>query len=686
MSDAQWPRVLVIGNNKANHYMMTTLWTNLPGNHRIRNNILQENFAFVVTTPEDPLEYPVLKDIQDLKTFYSKFWPVTYTTGSRYPFPSDQVKLANPLDIPTSIVSAGDLQALEGCLSQHHPEILVINYEEVEESWLMLARCMRALERLKISRPTEFHLPLLLLAAARGDEWEQQSLGDANHYYDALCKQYQEDLAKDLSYPQHAHYDHFQRELVGESIIDSLADVEEIISGACRSFRNPARAQFIEINACIPNRPGALATYVAKLAGIDFHPKPKAEIDKLWQHVNGLHVGSSALLPSYQYMRDITLDPDCKAFALTGYATLVPSTEDHPWEDERNDKTPLVVRVFANDGRNYAEREGDPDAALFTIDKTMPSRILQRIKEPDSPGVPHVIDRLTARKAGVHNTVHEFHKVLLDPQQENHTGKYACPGMTICRIAAFQNYVVASNRLRLQRLAVAPNDLNIRDEKLLHTRNYYCCANMGQATDVEVPNDKSPYARIFCCCHGSDQPGLIAMVLNTLLFKSKFARRRATHRPEDDWVINIDYFKHISCQNHYFTLNRLFGSFAKKPDEAPSKSSLTLPLHLLRILPIGTMDSAKQWYHYARMLHSFLNGLEDNRQYKFYWLDGEREHHDGISDVPRFDEENRHGFPVVLVIKRERSEELRQTDQKKFCELCGLLPKEYDCKKLRVWV
>jgi succinate dehydrogenase/fumarate reductase cytochrome b subunit len=669
----QWPRVLVIGNNKANHYMIETLWTNLPDDHKSRNKIVKDNFAFIVTTSEDPLEYPMLKDAKNLEV-YDKRWPATFITGGRYPYPPYAVTPSEPINIRTRVVNAADIGALESCLEDHHPEILVINHEEVEKSLLMLSRCMRALERIKTRRPSDCHFPLLLLSTARGDEWEQLSLGDATRYYDALCRMHKEDLAKDVSYPGHAIYHHRQRELMGESISDSHADAEELIAGACSSF---LEKKFIEINSCLPNRPGALADHVARLAGIEFEPNSKAGIDELWQRANPQSGGRSALLPSFQYLRNIMLDPQRRGFALTGFAILAPMVEKTVPSSREKKEAPLVVRVFANDGRNYIERERDED------DPSVLSN-LQEIKDSPSPGVPQVIDRLTKRLPEAHNTVGEFHQTMLDPQPNGYTGEYACPGMNICRIAAFQDYVLASNQLRVQRLAVAPNDPACRDEKLLHARNYHCCTSLPKATKAEIPHPDSPFARIFCCCRGSHAPGMIAMVLNTLLFRSKCAFQLASGEPKDDWAINIDYFKDISCQNSHFTLNRLFGFFVKKPGQAPSE--VFMPLHLLRILPIGGMNSAKQWYDYVRALHYFLNGLEPKNQYKFYWLDEKRKPHGDIDDVPQFDRKQRRSFPVVLVIKRLRSEQTPEADAKKWCDLCSTQPKEYDCRKLRVWV
>jgi len=697
MTGKWWPRVLVVGNNRANHYMLERLWINLPGDHRSRNKILKRHFAFIVTATEGAQAHPVLKNIASQET-YDQGWPATYITGGRYPYSSAEIEPEEKFNVPSRMVNASDIRALEDCLEEHRPEILVINHEEVDKSLIMLSRCMRALERIKTRRPANFGLPFILLSATRGNDWERLSLGDASRYYNALCYLHNEDLIVDLSYPEHAHFDHFQREQIGESIVDSLADVEEMIAGARATLRpllmppmvkspasksqRPAKPQFIEVNGCLPNRPGALATYISRLAGIDYEQKSNAEIDSLWRKINGLNDDSQALVPSYQYLRYVKFDPEQVGFGLSGYATLAPPENSLSAE---NENLPLVARVFANDGRHYSEHEDDPDAKKFTIDKALPKRVLDTIIEPLPPGVPQVIDRLTARKpAGSHNSVEGFHRIMLDPQPNKYNGQYACPGMTICRIAAFQDYVVASNSLRLQRLAADRTNPSYQNDKLLHVRNYYCCAGAPRATTKEIPNIDSAHARIFCCCRGEDKPGLIAFVLNLLLFRSNIRPQPATGDPEKDWVINVDYFKDISCQNPHFTLNRLFGSFKEKPRAVAGEP--LVPLQVIRILPIGSVESARQWYYYARTLHAFLNGLQEQPLFRFYWMDETRAQREEINKPPEFDGKNRRSYPVVLVIERSSLKQQRHAASDEFCDLCGIQARDYDCRKLRAWV
>jgi len=670
-----WPRILVIGNNKANHYMLETLWTNLPGKHKERSEILRNNLAFVVTAAEDEQAYPMLRE-SNSKEVFDLHWPATYVTGGRYPYPASQVSSDDVLGVPTRVVNAADILALEACINKHRPDIMVINHEEVTQSLLMLSRCVRALERIKTSQSDQFKLPLLLMAAARGDEWEELSMGDASRFYNALCLMHKEEVARDVSYPEHASYQHRQRKLIGESISDSHADSEEIIAGARNVFLDPKNPRLVEINACLPNRPGTLATYIARLAGLRFQGKSKEELDQWWQQCNTLPSEHAALLPSFQYLRNIMLDPERTGFALTGYATLAPVIKDIPSGSTEDQDAPLVVRVFANDSRNYVEPEKDEDELP---DGSSP----QWIEEPSPPGVPQVIDWVGGREPGSYNTVGQFHEVMMDPQPP---GDYSCPGMNICRIAAFQDYVIASNHKRLERFAASSDDPAHRDAKLLHARNYYCCSGMQRAIPLEIPSPSSPYARMFVCCKGTHDPGMIATVLNTLLFRTRIVIPVDEQR-KDKMVINIDYFKDISCQNSHFTLNRLFGFFKEPPRGGGAQN--IMPMHLLRILPIGGVASARQWYYYAKALHRFLNTFDKGRAYKFYWVDEQQVTHEKLEDVPQFDAANRSSFPAVLVIKLERGPEGKQAkkvSQVEMCDLCHIQPKEYDCRRLRLWV
>ncbi|MCK6619325.1 MAG: hypothetical protein HUU32_12135 [Calditrichaceae bacterium] len=690
MEKDQWPKVLIVGNNKATQFMLETLWIYLPGTPGNRTRILKEHFAFIVTSPEQSIGYPILKEEGKNQPFDLR-WPALLVTSSRFPYQSGE----SPLDIRdflqlTRVVNEADQNAIQACIEEHQPHILVLNHDAVDKSPLLVSRCVRALERLKSQYQEKFHLPLILLTAVRGDDRERQVLGDASRYYDAVGKMYKEPLALDASYPSPARYAYYAREVIGESISDALADAEEVIAGARRSFSIPIgrkgaikrarekEKQFVEISTCLPNRPGALANFLARMAGVEFDPPKKETIEELWRRGKTAAETVEPHMPSFQYMRNIILDPAGKGYALTGYALLVPIPEDSPIFDPPSPETSSVVRIYANDGRNYLETEVDPDELYDQKDSAILAEKYKNVVEPPSPGVPNVIDRLTRREAGKANNIGEFREVLLDPE---HNGKYACPGMSLCRVAAFQDYVTASNYRRLARQAEMGSQQSKED--LRNARNYYCCTGIKPTREAEKPAADSSYARVFCCAYGTNDPGMIAMVLNTLIFRPQVFRPAHEDEAANNWVINIDYFKDVACQNSYFAMNRVFGYFQEKKKTHESGQP-ELPLHLIRILPIGGVKSAKLWFTYARALYHFIDRGPGKNRYRFYWIDGNHQQHLGLEDLPAFREDDRTSSPIVIVIKRT-PEESKVADPKR-CKICGLEPREYDCSKLRVWI
>jgi len=634
MKGDEWPRVLVVGNSKSNHFMMEMLWTYLPGNREKKSDLIRKNFAFIVISSGELLGYPALKDKSN-QAIFDMYWPKTFVTGGRFPEQVDQIKRVDELKLDTRMVNEADTMAYETCIRTLKPLLLVINHDEVEKSPLILLRCMRAIERLKMQDIKNFRLPLILLSSARGDEHESLVMGDSSRYYDALCKIHHEPLAEDNSYPQHSRYDHYNRELIGESISDSLSDAEEIIAGARRSFSGRGGKQFIEITGCLPNRPGSLANYLATLAGLKFVKKEWQDAKEAWAETIEQAKSIQPHLPSFQYLRHIKLDdPQQHGFALTGYAALIPIAENSFVFREPPEKSNQVARVFANDGRNYVEKMLDPDETFTIAEKNDLLKKLERIPEPRAPGVPDVINRLTRRTdRNKRNTVEEFKEVMMNLQEDGTTGKYACPGMNLCRIAAFQDYVAASNNLRLA--MQSPPGAEKPDE-LWHAKNYYCCKEIDNTKDEEKPTLASSYARVFLCSSGLSIPGMIARVMNSLFFKLDHTRLEATGNPEDDWIMNIDYFQHITCQNTYFTMNRLFGILEDKPTPEEAKKPLVFPLHLVRIMPIGNIESAKHWFIYARTLYHILN-KHSGEKFRFYWLDGNRIPRLEVDDIPTFD-------------------------------------------------
>ena len=348
-----------------------------------------------------------------------------------------------------------------------------------------------------------------------------------------------------------------------------------------------------------------------------------------------------------------------------------------------------VVRIYANDGRHYVEKDStllemeEMDEMYGKQIRKLISKKLSKMDEPASPGVPDVIDGLTGRPRGRRNTVEEYRQTILDMKDDGtgSAGKYACPGMNLCRIAAFQDYVSGSNSIRLS----TNNTGKKMNSELLHTRNYYCCPDIQDiANDLEKPNSNSAHARIFCCAKGNNLPGMIAMVLNVLNFRLKHERIPAGNTDKDKWLINIDYFNHITCQNSYFTLNRLFGVFVDKLSQPFSQAITELPLHTIRILPIGGVQSARLWYQYAFALYEFLKEAGYSTL-KFFWMDENRKKHDA-SKIPAFNETVRKDYPILLVIKLPMKRNKAGEIDNSMCRICGRQKTQFDCSDFRGWV
>ncbi len=700
LKQGELPRVLILGNSKANHYMLETLWGYLPGSYAEKAEAIKQNVAIIVISPEQESGYPVLKDARTGEDeVFDRYWEATYVTGSSYPHPIEDADCCTGLKIKTRLINDVDTMAIEACIARHRPHIMIIDHDEMNKLRLLLPRTIRSVERLKKRLKEEFLMPMLLLCTSRGEERELQLLGDVSRYYNAMGKLYQEPLAISNSYPAHARFDHYTREIMGETIIDSLSDTEQIIVGARnsllrheqslskKSLKKKSRAdQFIEICGCLPNRPGALTNYLNRLAGLSFVPPSSNIIKRLWQAHRTDSTNAIPHLPSFLYLRKITLDDaETRGFSLSGYAALVPIDESSPIFQENSGQESLVTRVFANDGNSYAEKEMDPDARYENMEEELLKNRLKAVPEPPFPGVPDVIDLLTKREGRKRNQITEFKQVLLDIGEDGTEGCYACPGMNHCRIAAFQDYIIASNENRLSRPEDSqPEDSS--DRELWHARNYYCTNAVPPASASEVINPDAMHARIFCCSYGENKPGMIARVLNA--FYLRFEHKRSLEPDENGkaWMINIDYFKGIVCQNPYFSLNRLFGTFTEVTSPKEKLAPLEFPVSVIRILPIGGVDSAKLWYTYARTLFEFISdNIRDNEGksiFKFYWFNQNRNKPE-MDSIPKFKAGEPKTIPILYVIKRTDLPEAKDLEQ---CKICGLMDAEHDCRKLRAWV
>ncbi|MGH1364032.1 MAG: hypothetical protein ACRBF0_10780 [Calditrichia bacterium] len=661
----KWPKVLVVGNNKSNHYMLETIYAYFPGDHLTKSQTIERNFAFILLDTGVSV-YPTLRE--KANGAFTHVWAEGFVTGGRFSASIDKTRENSYPQLKTRILNDGDNAAIEACILDQKPDILIINHED-NAAPMILSRCIRSLERLKSSE--NLPLPLLLLATTEGDKHEKHRLGDYSRYYDSLSGLYSEPLAMSPFYPTHARYSHFTGELKGGSIVDSMADTEEIVGSARRSLLSkydedaaPEYGRFLELNSCLPNRPGALADYLAKLANLRFGKT------KIPENVAG---EPAFMLPSFQYLRNIIDDLDSSNFYLTGYATL--STVDKAIISKTSENGQAAVsRLYVNDGKNYV----DP-APLETplSDNPLGRHIqghLEAINDPVGIGVNEVIDRLTVREAGKANTVAEFKGMLFDKvineAEDGGKGKLACPGMNLCRIASYQDYIIANNSDVLKN-GEAPVDTD-RTTPLRHARNYQCCSSVPVSSSNTLSVDKQPLARIFCCSQGGNGPGQLAIILNSLLLRKDF--QKSDNSENLDWAINIHYFKGISCQNTMFSMNRIFGVM----EESQDLEQHEFPVKLIRFLPIGGLESIKHWWSYSKLLSAFLKNKMHN-DYALFWQDGNGIEHSGNEEPDWTGSEM--GMPATIIIRREN---LAPTDIS-CCPECGKKGFGNHCRRLNVW-
>jgi len=715
MSGEEWPKVLVVGNSKAKHYMLESLWTNLPPD---RKSILERCMAFLVIDHAQMSGYPILRRKEEREAF-DREWTNTYVTSSRYSQPGREQD--DVLHIETCIINQAETYALEQCLKDYKPDILLINDDDVETSLLMLLRFVRTLERMgfrkKFHDRQEVELPLILLAATRGDEGEKRNLGDATHFYDAMSKIYKKNIEQiEETFPRHAVFDYGKRLLRGESITDSLGDTAEMMAGIRESIyysqqqndnsgQQKKSERFIEINACLPNVPGALLAYIARLAGLTVELQNQDTQKSETTPTVSKQEEPATQIPSFQYLRNIRLDPSGERFAITGYATLARSKKI-----SHNDA--LARRIFANDGTSHRE-DGERN----------PQKLYR-------PGIIEAIDMVMGSSAREPTSIEDFYNVLFNPQPNKLVGEHNCPGMTTCPIANYQDFIVASNDIRLNKFIVGasiPKEKNIK-----YAENYYCSIETNEADDKDIPDSQSSYARIFCCAQDAKKIGTLARTLNCLLLreslKNDTARGNDTiakgeekkakldsaenekTQPQaestqdekksskeneaqgEKWQVNIQYFNQISCQNARFNLNRLFGYFKpyKKIDDEELED---IPINFIRILPIGSDNAFREWYEYACKLYQRLGG-DKNFMFDYEWVNKYSEHL-SFQEERRKDKEKRdykeilpvsfdklRGSPVSITINRKPKVPESEREAGK-CEYCQK-QEEYDCRSLRI--
>ncbi len=777
------PKILFVGNNKSNQYILETLWSHFLLDPKERDDFFSKNLAYLVVDEKQQYMYPRLKDNLPIPenevSVFDKFTPSFFISGARYPeHVADNIKFYN---IPVRIINGRDIAAVEAVLENFTPDIIVLFHNNREHQPWLLARIVRALERIKNRMQKAFPLPMMMLTSSSGDIVETVTLGDAMRFYNAMCMTNADMRPANSSYPVHSFFNRFSKELIGESISDALSDPEEVIVGASSSLermaspdKKHALSKYVEINACYPNRPGGLADLLARLAGLDFRYAPEEkkktlcteekkvkyfcgkELERVWQDgnkeikygaVESGGIKTDLFLPSFQYLQSMTLNYEQKGFIVSGYAALVPITSreyDTLFLQRDQKMQPVIKRIFSTDGQKYIDDKFDETQLIsWAFSENYFDAYKQHYKEPKQPGVPEILaqatglysekeqheqdtaarnkdekdDQRKTPRVEPSTTIEEFYRTLYGklPSQKGgeEAKKMACPGMNGCRIAAFQDWVVASNDIRLRDYVQNPEKNSL---PLMHARNYHCCSDIRETNADLLPQKHSHFARIFCCSDGVYQPGLLAMIFNAFVF-----RLEHQHLENHDWAINLSYFMDVNCKNRFYSLSRIFGNIVTKSKSGvgPGKDQIKdgrvpLPVHLIRILPIGDVESRKHWFAYARALWAFLNEYHKEigvkKEYRFFWTGKNRRKYSaskygqpgGQNKDEAYPAWTGDSIPDVIVIKRydegrEIYHHVDYDDEKKFpsngpqrdpkkCLLCGIQPREHDCSKFRVWI
>ncbi|MGH7492576.1 MAG: hypothetical protein ACREOO_09285, partial [bacterium] len=714
-ADREYPRILVIGLNKSNHFMLETLWHSWPPlDDRCKAEIFADMLRFVVT--DEPPRSATLDARQAVSspapeaqaaaaantaspsamghqpastrvlpsTPFDRSWRSSYITGFRHVVTGPE-KRPLSFDVPTCVMKMDEGGVLERCCNEARPEIIVINDDNASKSSSLLIRCVNTLERLKYEHG-DFRFPLILMSAAHGEEAEKRDVGDTFRYYDALTRLY-----GDYPGPEHPRHAHYRREpprrLVGDSIHDGLADAEEIISGvrdnwlladeyqAQASLSTFSSSEVFELNTCLPNVAGALAELAARLAGLEFSYRPDESPEEFFTSTAGrkaLAVGSALpeiLRPSFQYLRHMRLEIPERGFCLSGYANLQGNNWTEVLAEECLKNSALAARVYAKETGMGREQEQQPPV----------SKLLD----------------LVASAPLAKTDVKTFVEVMHGANNGTAHAGY-CPGMTICPIASFQHYLVASNGK-----ALAAWQESGQNEPLQHAENYGC-NRLSHLAPLRRPQDHAPQnARIFCCCHVKrNDPGMVALALNLLNFRrfaGLYRRVERVQNLEDDWIVNLEYFKDTVCQNSLFALNRLFGVRRRTRDllhenswtleDYEQRFERILPLTLIQILPVGGAEVARHWFAYAVALWRFLQKIappprasEPERVFELHWWDQHARRRDEL-DIAAASQD----YPVAIQINNKANAEARAHRR---CEFCNMEDEDMrlGCAERRPWM
>ncbi len=687
-----YPRIMVIGLNKSNHFMLETLWHNWPRPDDARRaEVFSDMLRFVVTdeppasatfeartAPAPPsgrqaretgsANSPSGRTLSP-PTLFNRVWRSNYLTGFRHR--SEGTELGPlPVEVPTCVMKMDEGGVLERCFREFGPEIVVINDDNPGKSSMLLIRCVNTLERLKYERD-DFRFPLILMSAAHGDEAGKRDIGDAFRYYEALTHLYRDYPGSE--HPRHAHYRREPpRRLVGDSIHDGLADAEEIISGVRDNWMladepqaqiapaGTSSSEVFELNTCLPNLSGALAELAARLAGLEFSYRQEDSPEEFFAF--GGRAIPKILRPSFQYLRHIRLEMPGRGFCLSGYADL----QENDWAgmlmEEQIKSAAIAARVYAkNDRRPQSAADPSSVAKLLKLLSGAPAAAID------------AKTFLEVMHGASHGTAHADY----------------CPGMTICPIASFQHYVVASNSR-----ALADWQARGQNGPLQDAANY-SCGKLPYAAALQRPRARVPqYARIFCCCRVQrNDPGMVALALNLLNFRRfdrLYRREEREKNLQEDWVVNLEYFKDTACQNRRFALNRLFGvqRFTKELlqqndwslGDYEQRFKRILPLTLIQIMPVGGADVAHRWFDYGKALLRFMQKIASpDRHFELWWWDQHAQRRDEMEITEARD------YPVAIQINNKPGDQAKRAE---FCEFCLAEDRDlrHGCAARRPWM
>ncbi len=666
------PRIYIIGTSKSNHYLLENFWMSCAGDsqkkadwigkHIIHIRVERYDLAprLLSETPPGPTQDKNDTPENNFPYIIKTHLPTRF--GSRRSARQQPVLVAR---ISRYILHADHIGVIAPLFKALPPDIILINPQDPEWALQVLMTIIRILERQHgfARKDAQRRFPLIMSMLLSHSDEEKETFGDTSLFYHNLLTLYGDHLAQDHTYPTLSRWDRQNERLLGETIIDAKQDVEENILGIERSLFQgdpsarglflKARTEYMELVTCTPNRPGMLARLTAFLAGFSV----KASNTE------------SPKLPSFQNMRVVATDPLGRASLATGFALL--ETPDKSTESDE----PFFVRMYANDGRKYS-------GSLNDDQKHDLLRKIQTQSEPTVPGFfRHLIQRFPGHfpeqkddaPTSYQISKKQFREILLDESDENRVR--SCPGMNICPIATYQDYIVASNQIHFESESSDDDSSPIEDAP-----NYLCCNSFPKGLDGAIDTQERPAARIMVCFRSErDDPGKLAFALNSLLLRELDWNAGESTRGWD-WIFNIQHLNDQPCTNRRFNLNRIFGFWEKRP---PGPQMPPAIIQLVEILPIGSAKLAEEWYDYAQKLQDFLSRTT-NQEYKLFCFDDQGK----IWEAENLKSEISPAAIILAIrasvdtIRRQRPSRLGDYE---LCTICGMQGRAFSCEKWRPW-